>query len=161
MSLSRRNLLRATLPATTLAVALAAGLLRPRSTWAATAPAVSRPQPAGAAAELLSALRGAQPAPSRAIRILAPDIAEDGANVFLAITVFLPEVDGLAVFVERNPQPLSAAFWIAPEVQPELQLRVKMALSGNVWVVARSQGRFYKASKAVTVTVGGCGVGQN
>lgn len=159
MHLARRHLLRAALPATTLSVALAAGLLRPGATWAWNPPRASTS--GRESGELLRALRGAQAVPTHAIRILAPDIAEDGASVFLAITAFLPGVDGLAVFVDRNPQPLSAVFWFAPEVLPDLQLRVKMALSGNVWVVARSQGQFHKASKAVTVTVGGCGVGQN
>lgn len=161
MPLTRRHLLRASLPATTLAVALAAGLLRPRSTWAAAVPAASRPQPGGAVVEMLRDLRGAQAAPTHAIRILAPDIAEDGASVFMDISTSLPEVDALVVFVDRNPQPLSAAFWIAPEVPPELQLRVKMAQSGNIWVIARSRGQFFRAAKAVKVTVGGCGVGQN
>jgi sulfur-oxidizing protein SoxY len=63
--------------------------------------------------------------------------------------------------VDRNPQPLIAAFQIAPEVLPTLQMRIKVAQTANVWVVARSAGRFFRAAKTVKVTAGGCGVGLN
>ena len=161
MNPARRLLLRGALPGATLSMALAAGLLRPASALASTAYRTSRPQPGRAASELLQALRTAQPALSGQISITVPDIAEDGANVFVECATSLPEVDGFVIFAERNPQPLVASFWIAPEVEPLLKTRIKLSRTSNVWVVARSRGQFFKAYKTVTVTVGGCGVGVN
>lgn len=148
----RRLWLKATLSTLTLSVAATAGLLKPRTAWA---------RPGELAQGLLRKLHGVQATPSERVRISAPDIAEDGASVFLEINADLPEVDGLMVFAENNPQQLVAAFWLAPEVLPELRTRIKLAVTSRVWVVARSQGRFFKNHKQVKVTVGGCGVGQN
>lgn len=150
MHSSRRALLRAALPSSMLAVAVAAGVLRPRHAFAGDR-----------VTAVLRDLRGAHAELSPAIAIRAPDIAEDGASVFVSCQCDLPGVDALVFFVDRNPQPLVAAFHLAPEVEPNLGMRLKVAQSANVWVVARSGGRFYKASKAVKVTSGGCGLGVN
>lgn len=149
----RRGLLRATLPAASLAVAAAAGLLRPRAAHAYWRDSRVRP--------ILRDLRSSQPVDSDMILLKAPDIAENGASVFIEFACALPEVDALFVFVDRNPQPLVAAFWIAPEVLPWLQMRIKVAQTARVWVIARGGGRFHRAGKQVTVTAGGCGVGEN
>lgn len=150
MRFTRRSLLGAAVSSPLLAVAGAAGLLRPGQAYAASP-----------LTNMLAALRSSQPALSPGLAIKAPDIAEDGASVFVTCDCRLPEVDALVFFVDRNPQPLVAAFHLAPEVEPYLQLRIKIAESANVWVVARSQGRFVKAAKAVKVTRGGCGLGLN
>jgi sulfur-oxidizing protein SoxY len=159
MNQSRRNLLRGTVSTAALAVAVAAGLLRPRESAASAAmgPATAQSR----LTETLRALQAGNPTPTQAILIQAPDIAEDGASVFINFFCALPDVDALVVFVDRNPQPLIAAFQIAPEVLPTLQMRIKVAQTANVWVVARSAGRFFRAAKTVKVTAGGCGVGLN
>ncbi|MDD5388259.1 MAG: thiosulfate oxidation carrier protein SoxY [Gallionellaceae bacterium] len=153
MNQARRNILRGTVSTAVLSVAVAAGLLHPRVVLAAGRNA--------ALTDALRALQGVNPVLSDAIRIRAPDIAEDGASVFIDFFCALPEVDALMVFVDRNPQPLVAAFHIAPEVVPALQMRIKVSQTAQVWVVARSAGQFYKAAKTVKVTAGGCGAGVN
>lgn len=153
MNQTRRHFLRGTVSTAALSVAVAAGLLRPDQAFAyGTESGVAR---------RLRALHGSSAAMTDAIRIKAPDIAENGASVFISFACDLPEVDTLVVFVSRNPQPLVAAFQIAPEVLPEMQMRIRIAETAQVWVVARSAGTFYKAAKTVTVTVGGCGAGLN
>jgi len=153
MNQARRNILRGTVSTAVLSVAVAAGLLHPRVVLAAGRHA--------ALTDALRALQGINPVLSDAIRVRAPDIAEDGASVFIDFFCALPEVDTLVVFVDRNPQPLVAAFHIAPEVVPALQMRIRIAQTAQVWVVARSAGQFYKAAKTVKVTAGGCGAGVN
>lgn len=111
--------------------------------------------------ELLQALRSVKPTLSNVVRVVAPEIAVDGANVMLEVYGMVPGVDGFVVFVENNPVPLVAAYRLAPEVLPYLQMRVKVAETSNVWVVARIGGQFYQAYKTVKVTVGGCGAGWN
>lgn len=149
----RRGLLRATLPTATLAVALAAGLLRPGQARAFQMESRVR--------QSLRALQASNPVQTELIRLNAPDIAENGASVFIKFACALPEVDALFVFVDKNPQPLVAAFHIAPEVVPALEMRIKVSRTAQVWVVARSAGQFHKTVKTVTVTAGGCGVGEN
>jgi len=160
MNTTRRLLLRGALPGATVWVAVAAGLLRPAAVWAAPA---SAPRAAGAnASGLLHDLLGKQAALTGNLHLHVPDIAEDGANVFLEVSTTLPDVDGFVFFAERNPQQLVAAFWLDPAVVlPAIMTRIKLAQTSNVWVVARSRGQYFKAFKRVTVTVGGCGVGQN
>lgn len=160
MNSARRTLLRGAVSASTLGVAMAAGLMRPGAVQAATYGPAQR-RAAGPVGEMLTALQTAQPAPSGDIRILVPSIAEDGANVFIECSTTLPDVDGFAIFADSNPQRLIAAFWIGPDVVPELRTRIKLARTATVWVVVRSRGQFFRAEKRVVVTVGGCGVGLN
>jgi len=153
MNQARRHVLRGTVSTAVLSVAVAAGLLRPCQAVASTLN--------GGPRETLRALQRSNPGLTSAIRLKAPDIAVDGASVFIDFSCALPEVDALVVFVDRNPQPLVAAFQIAPEVVPALQMRIKVAETAQVWVVARSAGQFYKTGKMVKVTIGGCGAGLN
>jgi sulfur-oxidizing protein SoxY len=153
MNQARRNVLRGTVSTAVLSVAVAAGVLRPRQVVAASM-----------SSELLNsfqALQRSSPVVSNAIKLKVPDIAVDGASVFLDVACALPAVDALFVLVDRNPQPLIAAFQLAPEVVPDFQMRIKVSQTAQVWVVARSAGQFFKMAKTVTVTKGGCGVGLN
>lgn len=181
----RRNFLKSAMPASLLSVAAAAGLLQPTASYAwfsgfnakpganpyipvsavppASPPATPAPQatrqPARAKTpleRLLDELRQAKPEPNPAVDLMSPDIAVDGASITLELQALLPDVDGLAIYIERNPHPLAAAFYLAPEVLPEIKLMVRLAQSSNVTLVARSQGRFYRNSKFVKVTHGGC-----
>lgn len=158
---TRRTLLRGVLSSASLSVAVAAGLLRPQTSLAWGVPAVAAPVKNSQVTEMLQVLRNAQPVTTDHIQLLLPTIAEDGASVFMECACNLPEVDAIAIFVDRNPQPLAAAFVLAPEVLPEIRTRLKLSQTSNVWVVARSQGKFYKTFKKVVVSVGGCGVGLN
>ncbi len=153
MNQVRRNVLRGAVSTAVLSVAVAAGVLRAHSVVAAEINVNL--------ANTLRALQASNPSYNNAIQIKAPDIAVDGASVFIDCYCALPDVDAMIFFVDRNPQPLIAAFQLAPEVVPALQLRIKVAQTAQVWAVVRSAGLFYKAGKTVKVTRGGCGVGLN
>lgn len=177
---SRRCFLSSAVSASVLSVAVGAGLLKPRMAYAwfpffnpnpapqtapqtAPKPASLPPSPPRAPARpktrlemLLEELRHARAEMSPAVDLMSPDIAVDGASIMLEFQALLPDVDGLAVYIEGNPQPLAAAFYLAPEVRPEMKLMVRLAQSSNVAIVVRSQGRFYRNAKFVKVTQGGC-----
>lgn len=153
MNQARRNVLRGTVSTAMLSVAVAAGILRPRRALAHGRE--------NSLKHTLRALQSGNPVYTNAIRLNAPEIAENGASVFIDFSCALPEVDALVVFVDRNPEPLIAAFQIAPEVVPALQMRIKVSQTAQVWVVARSAGQFYKTARTVKVTAGGCGLGVN
>ena len=46
---------------------------------------------------------------------------------------------------------------MSPSTLPELQTRVKMAETSNVYAVVKADGKFYYAVKEIKVTLGGCG----
>ena len=101
---------------------------------------------------------GAGAADNTGIVIKAPDIAENGAVVPVDVSSSIPNTLFLAVLVDKNPLPLSAAFDFANGALPELALRLKLGQTSLVEVVAKTaDGKFYRAKKEVKVTVGGCG----
>jgi sulfur-oxidizing protein SoxY len=107
----------------------------------------------------LNAVFGKLPiTPSNAISIDLPDIAEDGAIVPMKVTTSLPEVDSIAILAEKNPVPLIGQFSFVAEVEPAIKTRIKLAATGPVTVVARSQNKLYSATRQIKVVKGGCGV---
>jgi sulfur-oxidizing protein SoxY len=107
--------------------------------------------------ELIRMLGGASAADSKEILITAPDIAENGAAVSVAVRSQLPRTDQISLLVEKNPDPLAATFQLLEGVEPDLRLNVKMGQTSDVIAVVRADGRFYVARREVKVTIGGCG----
>lgn len=108
--------------------------------------------------DLLKVLGAENANPSSALAILAPEIAENGAVVPVGINASIPGLESIVVIVEKNPNPLAAIFDIPNGTLGEVQVRVKMAESSNVLVLARvGGGKFYSATKEIKVTIGGCG----
>jgi len=109
-------------------------------------------------AEAVKAYGGTPPAESKAVTLTAPDIAENGATVPLAIATTLPSVKHLLLLVEKNPNVLVAKFDVSDAVEANFSLRAKMNESSNVYAVAiTGDGRAHFARKDVKVTLGGCG----
>ncbi len=107
--------------------------------------------------ELIALLGGEPATPSDAIVFDAPDIAENGAVVPLALKSGVPGTETIAIIVEKNPTVLAAMFTIPPDTLPEIMTRVKMAESCNVYALIRAGGRNLFAVRAIKVTLGGCG----
>jgi sulfur-oxidizing protein SoxY len=108
-------------------------------------------------AEALKALYGRSAEPSDKISLDAPEIAENGAVVPIAISTALPKVTGIAILVLENPNVLAAAYKIPDSTEASVSNRLKMAKTSKVVAVVESGGKLYSASKDVKVTVGGCG----
>ncbi|MCW5624070.1 MAG: thiosulfate oxidation carrier protein SoxY [Burkholderiales bacterium] len=107
--------------------------------------------------ELVAALGGGPVEPSDAIAINAPEIAENGAVVPLAVTSRIPDTQSLSILVEKNPNLLAATFRFPEGTLAEVQTRVKMAQTSNVWILVRAAGGNFVAAKEIKVTLGGCG----
>lgn len=91
------------------------------------------------------------------IRLDAPEIAENGAVVPIAVSSTLADVTAIAFLVAENPNALVAAYKIPAGTMPSVANRIKMAKTSNVIVVVEAGGKLYSTSKEVKVTVGGCG----
>jgi sulfur-oxidizing protein SoxY len=107
--------------------------------------------------DTVKALGGAAPAQSADIAITAPDIAENGAVVPVAVASKIPNTQGIYVLVEKNPNTLAAAFTIPAGTEPTVSTRIKMGQTSNVHAVVKADNKFYVATKEVKVTLGGCG----
>jgi sulfur-oxidizing protein SoxY len=91
------------------------------------------------------------------ITIEAPDTAEDGAVVPVAVQTTLPGVETIALIVEKNPFPLAASFRLAKNAEASVSLRLKMNETGDVLAIVQAGDRFYEQRRRVNVVVGGCG----
>ena len=95
---------------------------------------------------------------SKDIAITAPDIAENGAVVPVAITSKIPNTQAISIVAEKNPFPLVATFDVSPAMEPYASLRLKLGQTSNVRAIVKTaDGKFYTTAKEVKVTVGGCG----
>lgn len=90
------------------------------------------------------------------IRIEAPDVAENGANVPVEITVTVPGVERVLVLGDRNVFPLLADLRFGPGAVPWFEIKVKLAETSNVRVLALVNGQVHAATRQVRVIVGGC-----
>jgi len=105
--------------------------------------------------EAIKAVFGSDKTQEGGIKLKAPDIAENGAVV--PVSFKTEKATKIALFQTANPEAL-VAIWDIPESGiPDYGVRIKMAKTGTVTVVAEVDGKLYRASKVVKVTAGGCG----
>lgn len=148
---SRRDTLKQGLMVASL---LATTGLFPRSAWAAYPQRAFEAKGFNAA---IKALGSALPTESQEVMLLAPDVAENGAQVALTASTNLPGVKRMLVLVDKNPASLVAAYDVTPEIEANFMLRTKMAESSAVYAVAvLGDGRAVYARKDVQVVTGGC-----
>jgi sulfur-oxidizing protein SoxY len=108
-------------------------------------------------ADAIKALYGKTAEASDKVKLDAPEIAENGAVVPIAVATTLTDVTSIAFLASENPNAL-AAFYLIPEgTVPAVANRLKMAKTCNVIAIVEAGGKLYSATKEVKVTVGGCG----
>ncbi|MEO8627112.1 MAG: thiosulfate oxidation carrier protein SoxY [Betaproteobacteria bacterium] len=107
--------------------------------------------------ELLKTLGAGKPEQSDQVILTGPEIAENGAVVSLEISSKLANTESIAILIEKNPNTLAASFFVAPGTVPDIQTRVKMAETCDVYALVKANGKFYYAVKEIKVTIGGCG----
>ena len=125
------------------------------------------PKPANATpADVAKAMAtfGATPPAVGKVTITAPEIAENGNTVPIAITVDSPMSDSnyvktITMFGDGNPQAEIASFDLTPAMgAAHVELRIRLAQTQNVIAVAQmSDGSAFMATKPIKVTIGGCG----
>jgi sulfur-oxidizing protein SoxY len=108
--------------------------------------------------DVLKALGAAKPVESKDVTLTAPDIAENGAVVPMAVASTLPNLKHLLVLVEKNPSSLVAKFDVTDAVESNFSTRAKMGQTSDVYAVAITQdNKAFFTRKEVKVTLGGCG----
>ena len=91
-------------------------------------------------AETVKALGGTTAAESKDITITAPDIAENGAVVPVAVASSIPKTESISILIEKNPNPLAASFAIPAGTEPSVGTRVKMGQTSLVYAVVKADG---------------------
>lgn len=156
----RRGFLKGVLGAGVASFALGSGLV-PLRVEAASVPDVSDwPKKAFGTPgvdETIAELYGMEATESDKISMDLPTIAQNGAVVPVTVESTLPNVTGVALLVAKNPNALAAYFDIPEGTKPFVANRLKMAETTDVVAVVISDGKAYKTTKNVKVTVGGCG----
>ena len=109
------------------------------------------------------ALGIATPQETPDIIINVPDVAENGANVPIEVTVKLPAATRVLVIGERNIFPLLADVALLPPASttggraaPWLEVKGRLAETSHVRVIVEADGKLYTAARNVRVIVGGC-----
>ena len=152
---SRRTVLKRAGALGVLAMGFVSGLVK--SSNAMAAPWDSAGFESKAMADVLKALGAGNPVASKDIVITAPDIAENGAVVPVAVTSKIPNTQQISIVAEKNPRPLMATFDVSSGSEGYISTRIKMGETSNVWAVVKADGNFFAAKKEVKITVGGCG----
>jgi sulfur-oxidizing protein SoxY len=153
MNVKRRHSINAGASLALVAAAISAGLL-PASALADWNKAAFDAKNLN---DVLKAMGGATAEKSADIIITAPDIAENGAVVPVAVASKIAGTQSISILVEKNPSSLAAQFDILAGTEANVGTRVKMGQSSNVHAVVKAGGKYYVATKEVKVTLGGCG----
>ena len=154
MNTLRRNVLKGAAGASTVAIAVAAGLLKPTLAMAAWNTAAFEAKNVG---DAMKGLGVSGPADSKDIIIKAPDIAENGAVVPVEVTSNIAGTTSIAIIAEKNGTPLVGSFNMSGGALPFISTRIKMGQTSLVRAVVQAGGKSYTAAKEVKVTIGGCG----
>jgi sulfur-oxidizing protein SoxY len=136
-----------------IAGAITAGLLKSGSAFGWNKAAFE----SKALAEALKSIGAGSPTESKDIVITAPDIAENGAVVPIAVTSKIPNTQSIAILAEKNPFPLAAMFDVSGTGDPYVSVRLKMGQTSNVYAVVKADGKSYSTFKEIKITIGGCG----
>ena len=154
MNALRRNVLKGAAGAGAVAVAVAAGLLKPTQAMAAWNKDAFEAKNVG---DAMKGLGVSGPADSKEITIKAPDIAENGAVVPVEVTSGIAGTTSIAIIAEKNGTPLIGDFNLSGGAQGFISTRIKMGQTSLVRAVVKAGGKSYTAAKEVKVTIGGCG----
>ena len=114
--------------------------------------------------ELIKKFTGGRTPTEGRVRLDLPEIAENGNTVPMTVSVESPMteqsyVSDVLVVADGNPRGGIVTFHFSPAAGvAEANVRIRLAESQKIIAVARmNDGSFFTGSKAVKVTIGGCG----
>ena len=132
----------------------AVGLIQPEATWAKYQESAFDTK---SMTETLEALGVVAPEINMSVHLTVPEIAENGAVVPVTVASFIEHTEQIYILVEKNPNVLAASFVFPDGTDSFVTTRVKMRETSMVIALVKANGKFYRATKEVKVTAGGCG----
>ena len=132
-------------------------LLAISSSGLALAALTSLPAYASLTDDAIAALTGGAAMGEGAITLTAPEIAENGNTVPIAVDA--PGAAEITLFADGNPVPNVATFKFGPlSASRSASTRIRLAKTQNIVAIAKMEdGSFQMAKANVKVTIGGCG----
>ena len=106
--------------------------------------------------ETFAALGVDQPIVDQSVLIQAPDTAENGAYVGIGIESSIPNIDAVAVLVEKNPGVLAGYFEIKKSEKLKLGTKIKMAETSDLVAVVKAGDKYFMNTRNIKVVLGGC-----
>ena len=155
MNLLRRKFLKTATYIGATTAAIGSGVLLPQRVLGAYNEAAFSAKDVNGA--LTAAMGSDQLTASDAIKLKAPDIAENGAVVPVTVSSTLSNVTAISIIAAANASPLTSSYQLSPACEAFISTRIKMGKTANVIAVVKADGKLYSASKEVKVTIGGCG----
>ncbi len=154
INLERRKALKTGGGIGLLGLLVTVGLVQPGLVWAKGEKSAFE---AKTLDEALDALGVVIPESSVAVRLIVPEIAENGAVVPVTVDSSLAKTEQIHILVEKNPLVLAANFTFPEGTESFVTTRVKMRETSMVIALVKADGKFYRVAKEVKVTAGGCG----
>lgn len=154
MDIRRRNFLQA---GAVLSFAVMTGVLTTQEAFAAEAQWNKELFEATDNEGVFKALGASAPENSEKVKLVAPDIAENGAVVPIALSADLENVTMMAFLIPENPNTMTGMFTIPEGTEANIATRVKMAKTSDIFGLVKAGDKYYLARKEVKVTLGGCG----
>ena len=155
MNLLRRKFLKTATYIGATTAAIGSGVLLPQRVLGAYN------AEAFAAKDVNSAIAGSmgtdQHTASDAIKLKAPEIAENGAVVPVTVSSSISNVEAISIIAAANVSPLTSSYQLSPACEAFVSTRIKMATTSDVIAVVKADGKLYSTTKEVKVTIGGCG----
>lgn len=112
--------------------------------------------PEDAMAMIMDFTGGSMEIADSGVELTAPEIAENGNTV--PVSVSAPGAVSIMIVSEGNPNPGVVKFNFTDMTESKASTRIRLAGTQNVVAVAKmADGSFARSSKAVKVTIGGCG----
>jgi sulfur-oxidizing protein SoxY len=155
MNLLRRKFVKTAAFVGATVTAVGTGVLIPQRVLAAYAQAAFDAKDVDGA--ISASLGSGQHSASDAVKLKAPDIAENGAVVPVTVSSTLSNVDAISIIAAANPSPLTSTYLLSSASVPYVSTRIKLSKTSNVMAIVKADGKLYSASKEVKVTIGGCG----
>jgi len=155
MNLLRRKLLKTATYVGATVSTIGIGVLVPQRVLGAYVKAAFEAKDVSGA--LTGAMGSDQHSPSDAIKLKAPDIAENGAVVPVTVSSTMGNVDAISIIASANVSPLTSTYQLTSNSEAFVSTRIKMAKTAEVIAVVKADGKLYSATKEVKVTIGGCG----
>lgn len=151
----RRLLLKGGGAGGALALALAAGLLRPSQALASERNASAFE--AKTLADALGRIGASDAAANADIIIKAPDMAENGMVIPVEVSTSIAGAASIALLAEKNTFPLISYVDISGGTEGYVNTRIKLAQTTAIKAVVKAGGKNYVASREIKVAIGGCG----
>ncbi len=142
---------------TALSLAFAAGVIRPSDVFAADWDGTLPDAKTVAAA--VQAMGGDAVTDSALVTLSGPEMVGSGFVVPLSMESKIPKTDLMAIFVQKNPTPMTAVFDMPPGTDATLSTRIKMGETSTIYGIVRAEGKFYVGSTMIKVRAGGGGCG--